>query len=72
MLPSLKITKRGFALMGIIIVLLILYFFVSVKAGEAYQNCTQILQATGRTHIARGDKLYNPAMDRNHNQIACE
>lgn len=65
------INKR--LLVGIIIVLAILaYFIINVKAGESYTNCTEVLRATGRTHFLKGDKLYSASMDRDSDGISCE
>lgn len=48
----------------ILLLLLALQLFVNVKAGESYRTCGEIYAATGRKDIPKGDKLYNPAMDR--------
>lgn len=42
------------------------------KSPIAYQNCSQIKVATGRSYIKEGDPLYQSRLDQNHNNIACE
>lgn len=64
MTASIEISKKNGLIIGIIIALLILFLFINVKAGESYRTCGEIYAATGRKDIPKGDKLYNPAMDR--------
>lgn len=56
----------------IMALLLTLFFFINVKADEPWTNCSQIYAATGRKDILKGDKLYNPAMDRDKDGRSCE
>lgn len=79
MTVSLDIHRKSLVIIGVIFALLILFLFINVKAGESYRTCDEIYAATGRKSIPKGDKLYNPAMDReivNHKEtgdgFSCE
>lgn len=71
---SYSITKNKLLIAMVITALIItvLFWFINVKAIEPWTNCAQIYASTGRKDITKGDKLYNPAMDRNKNGISCE
>lgn len=72
MQTGVRITKTGLAIVVFIIVILIMLLIVDVKANPPYANCSEIFKATGRHDIPKGDKLYNPIMDKNKNNVACE
>lgn len=61
-----------FVLIFAIAIIMFVVFFVNVRAAQPYKSCLQIYEATGQFAIPRGNRLYNPALDRDNNGIACE
>lgn len=68
------VSKEGAAILFILLVVVVggLVFFENVRASQPFKSCLQVYEATGRFAIPRGDHLYNPALDRDGNGIACE
>lgn len=71
---SVTVNKKGALVLLALIVIITAtsVYFVNVRASEPYHNCLQIYEATGKFAIPASSALYNPALDRNHNGIACE
>lgn len=51
---------------------LLLVWYANVKATEPFSNCTQLKAALGHGGIPRSSPYYNPALDRDHDGVACE
>lgn len=67
------INKKFLLLVLLVVLFIIALLVINVKAGEAYENCTQIYVATGRKNIPKGDPLYQKRLDRGGKaNIACE
>lgn len=69
---KLTITKPGLILLSILMGLLVVFYVVNAKADVGFDNCTELKAAAHRSSIPKGDKLYNPAMDRDHDNVSCE
>lgn len=74
MTTSVRMHKKA-SLLGLCFLLVLVLLFVwyaNVRATQTYSTCAEIKVYTGRAYIPRGDPLYNPALDRNHDGVACQ
>lgn len=68
---KIEVSKPGMLFISLIIGAIFLVWYANTRATEGFHTCTELKAATGRSSIPLGDNLYNPAMDRNHDKIAC-
>lgn len=68
----LTITRRTTFIFILVLFLLALFWIVNVKASPTYHTCRDLYRVTGRDNIPKGDSLYNAAMDRDKDNVACD
>lgn len=51
---------------------LLFVWYANVRAVQPFSNCTQLKAALGHGGITRDSPYYNPALDRDHDNVACE
>lgn len=65
------VSKKGFIVFMILIIVLAVLLYAHGGAKEIYHNCTQA-KAAGKGNIKIGDPLYDRSLDRDNDGLACE
>lgn len=69
-----SLSPTGVLVVGFLTVSVTIFLISSVAEAlnnHTYYNCSE-LERAGYSHIKRGDKYYSPALDRDHDGVACE
>lgn len=71
MATRVEISKKGLAVIGIITLLILLFWYVKTMAKPVFYSCTQA-KANGFHDIPKDSQLYRPDLDRDKDGVACE
>lgn len=62
----------GLTIMAVIVVVVCIWVLFRSHPGSAvFGSCAQARKA-GQSNIPKSSKFYNPALDRDHDNVACE